>query len=543
MNAVGVKGAIRSRASLLSLQNALAVVFLGLLAAVVLAQANPFLTLPNRDAGYNLYAGSLILKGRLPYVDFWNTKGPAIYFLNALGLYFGHGLRWGVWAIEYLFLLGGILLLFVVMRRQWGAGAAAFGVIVAMAGLNAVFTGGNLTEEYALFFNAVALYLFWSGSRQEAGGGGEAWRWLLIGCMAGLSFSFRANNIGVPAAIGLAIVLEALLRRQYLGALRKVLLMGAGFLVPVGIGLLYFWARGALGDYVEAVYLYNIRYSGSRGHPVSLLFVGFAPDKVGWPAWIALAGALLAVYGAIHKLARRENPSAFELMLAAVLWIEIVLSSVSWRMFTHYFISWMPAMALLSGWLLAEVVSWVRQKRLSGFMTGTRPGLLYGGLILGVALVARAELAQYGQTMLQMALHRGEGIQYRDYMSDYVIRHTQPGDTIVTWPANAWISFASERESAVRLVFYPVFDDGTITEQQGKGYLEELMTNRPALIIDCSDLQNEIPSLDAHTRLIQHATRDFLFNPPYIEQVFDYVATHYHMETKSAKCVVYRRNP
>jgi hypothetical protein len=164
-------------------------------------------------------------------------------------------------------------------------------------------------------------------------------------------------------------------------------------------------------------------------------------------------------------------------------------------------------------------------------------------LILGVALVARADLAHYGETISQIAFRRAEGIQYRDYMSDYVIRETQPGDTIVTWPANAWISFASGRESAVRLVFYPVFDDGTITEQQGRGYLEDLRTRTPALIIDCSDLQNEIPSLDAKTRAVQQATRDFLFSPPAIDDVFEYVATHYHRETQSAKCTVYRRNP
>src|SRR5512146_1634451 len=105
-----MKGAARMRAGLPSLQDLLLVLFLALLAAVVLAQANPLLTIPNRDAGYNLYAGSMILKGRLPYVDFWNTKGPAIYFLNALGLALAHGLRWGVWAIEYVLLLGSLVL-------------------------------------------------------------------------------------------------------------------------------------------------------------------------------------------------------------------------------------------------------------------------------------------------------------------------------------------------------------------------------------------------------------------------------------------------
>ncbi len=516
-------------------------VFLALLAATVLAQANPLLTIPNPDGGFNMYAGSQILKGRLPYVDFWNTKGPGIYYLNALGLLLGHGLRWGIWIIEYVFLLGASSLLFILTRRQWGMGAAAFGAIIGTVGLAAVFNGGNLTEEYALFFNAVALYLFWSGSRQETGGG-QAWRWLLIGCMAGLSFSFRANNIGIPAAIGLAIVVEAVLTHRYSGALRKALLMGAGFVIPVAIGLLYFWIRGALPNYLEAVYFYNLRYSGSRTHSAVLLLAGFGMDKVGWPSWIALLGALLAVFDVGRKLVQRAVPTPFEFMLALLLWIEILLSSVSWRTFGHYFISWMPAIFLLSASSFAHAARWVLRVPLQSRLQRIWPGWFYAGLVLAAAVVARADLAHYVQTAEQIAFHRGEGIQYRDYLSNYVIHNTQPGDTILTWPADAWINFASRRDSPVRLVFYPVFDEGTITEQEGKGYLDDLAAHKPALILDCSDLQSEIPSLDAQTRALQQATREFLFDPPHLEEVFQYVAANYHVETKSAKCTIYRRN-
>ncbi len=528
------------------LRGVLLLLFLALLASTVMAQANPLLTIPNPDGGYNLYAGSQILKGRLPYVDFWNTKGPGIYYLNALGVYLGHGLRWGVWFIEYLFWLGALVVLFDLARRQWNAAAAAFGVIVATAALAAVFNSGNLTEEYALLPNSVALYLFWSGSRQQAEAGQDSrrdsWRYLLIGCMAGISFSFRANNIGAPAAVGLAILVHAALQRRYASAFRKILLMAAGFVVPVGAGLLYFWMRGALPNYVEAVYLYNFRYSVSRTHSLGILLAGFGPEKVGWPSWIALAGALLALVMAIRTLARRALPPAFDIMLASVLWIEIALSSVSWRMFTHYFISWTPAIALLSAFLFAQAAGWLRQKQVSGFLQGRQPVALYGGLIAGLVLVARVDMIHYAQTLLQITLHRADGIQYRDYMSNYVIRHTQPDDTILTWPADAWINFNSRRDSPVRLAFYPVFDEGTITEQEGRGYLNDLQAHKPALILDCSDLQNDIPSLDPQTRAIQQATRDFLFNPPHIQDVFAYVASNYHVESKSTKCTIYRRN-
>ena len=536
---------------LFGLESLLIFVLLALLTAAVLAQANPFLTIPNPDGGFNLFAGSEILKGRLPYVDFWDTKGPAIYYLNALGLYLGHGLRWGMFGFEFVSVLTSFVLLFSRMRRQWGVGAAAFGVIVAMVGLNSVLNSGNLTEEYSLLFNSIALYAFWPdaapGAAEDQGEerprAWSRWRYLIIGCMAGITFSFRANNVGVPAAIVLSMVIADASRRRYKAAAGKILLIGAGFIVPVLIGILYFWFKGALPDYLGAVYFYSLRYAGARGHSLDTFLAGFKTGKLGWPAWVALAGGIWALGAMLRKLAIRAAISGLDVLFATVLWIEVLLSGLSARMFTHYFIPWTLAIGLLSAYLFAHAISLLRPAGIAAFLQGKWPRALLAGLVLGVALVAYPDLNPYGSTVSQILLHRAEGIEFRDYMSSYVDRHTQRADFVLTWPVNPWINFAAKRESPVRLLFYPMFDAGTITVEQGRGYVEDLAAHKPALIIDCTDLQNDVPSLDAQTRQLQYATRDSLFDPPYIQQVFDYVAGHYHVEWKTSKCTIYRRNP
>jgi len=82
-------------------------VFLFLLTALVLDLANPFFDKPARDGGFFLYAGQQIVDGKLPYRDFWDSKGPGIFYINALGLFLGDGSRWGVWLVDMfdLFLL------------------------------------------------------------------------------------------------------------------------------------------------------------------------------------------------------------------------------------------------------------------------------------------------------------------------------------------------------------------------------------------------------------------------------------------------------
>ena len=84
------------------IRNAFPYLFLLLLTAFVLNLANPLFDKPSRDGGFFLYAGSQILKGKIPYLDFWDNKGPAIFYINSLGLWLGGGSRWGVWAVEFL---------------------------------------------------------------------------------------------------------------------------------------------------------------------------------------------------------------------------------------------------------------------------------------------------------------------------------------------------------------------------------------------------------------------------------------------------------
>ena len=56
------------------------------LPASLLYYGNPLDHLPGTDNGVFLYGGQQLLAGKTPYLDFWDHKGPLIYFINAIGL-------------------------------------------------------------------------------------------------------------------------------------------------------------------------------------------------------------------------------------------------------------------------------------------------------------------------------------------------------------------------------------------------------------------------------------------------------------------------
>src|SRR6185503_7218099 len=88
-----------------------------------------------RDYGSYIYMAKQIIQGKLLYKDVWDSKPPAIFYINVLALKIGRGSRWGV-------------------------GPALFGVMIWLIGLNHVLQGGNFTEEYPLVFHFISLIIF-----------------------------------------------------------------------------------------------------------------------------------------------------------------------------------------------------------------------------------------------------------------------------------------------------------------------------------------------------------------------------------------------
>ena len=152
-----------------------------------------FVEAPNRDSSVFIYVAKGILEGEVPYLDRWDHKGPLIYLLNAMGLAVAG--MWGLWLLEMAFLIGTVWLVYVVLRQQFGF-AATFLPMAVFAGYFLYFSqSGNHTEQYALLFQFLALYLFMRIRNGNTGGGREYYTLFLIsiGALAAATFLLRPN--------------------------------------------------------------------------------------------------------------------------------------------------------------------------------------------------------------------------------------------------------------------------------------------------------------------------------------------------------------
>lgn len=237
----------------------LAVVFVFAVTVFVLLPTSPkYVIIPDRDSGVFLYMGDQLLKGKDIYVDLWDHKPPMVIWINALGLILSPGSWLGVWALQFIFLAATIWFgwksMVIVGINPW------IGLVVMLVTILNVVNAlglGNFTEQYALLFQAVALFIFFAGEQKKARGGS----YLLLGMTSACAFLLKPNLIGVWIAI-FGYWLIAWLFKKDFSQIRKFGFTALGSVILLVIVALYFLLiKGSFYPFWDAVFSYNYIYS------------------------------------------------------------------------------------------------------------------------------------------------------------------------------------------------------------------------------------------------------------------------------------------
>lgn len=427
---------------------------------------------PGHDSGIFLYFGRQILQGKIPFRDLWDHKPPMIFYLDALGLLLGRGSVWGVWSLECLSLACSSLLGFMILRRYYRNFPAALGVCTALGSLIFMIEGGNLTEEYSLPLQWAVLGLFALSERH----GWKDWRGSLcaftIGVLFCLALNFKQTMVGTWLALFLWLGLSWLL--QHRQDLLKVFAWAfLGAILSLAVIMMYFAAHHCLAEYWRIAFVYNLLYSDVTPNlriEALIDLVNFLTRTTPlFPLVFMAWGA--GIWTIVREALRRETILPFPLLIALIdLPIELVLISISGKNYRHYFITLIPAMAILIAWGSSRPLSSAR--RFSGWQTA-----------LGTLLLAGFIFTPSIQNLLVMAQPTGEVTITETVQT---IKHeTQPGDYVLIWGSQSVVNFLADRPAPTRFVhqkalFRAGFADAALSAEM----LDDLQTRTPRLIIN-----------------------------------------------------------
>lgn len=313
-------------------------------AAVVLVGSAPgFLrTFITDDASYALIAARLN-QGHLLYRDAVDNKPPLIYLTFAavfrvFGQYNLHAVKLVTAAV---LLLTAALVREVGTRlfdRSTGVAAALFFACASVSGIAEDSFAPN-TEIYMNLFVLAGLWTLVRGGQTPTSAS-----LLVTGMLVGMAALYRVQAL--LALPGLCVYLVGK-RQTFVRALGGMVLVGAGFLLPVVATGAYFLASGTLGDAWQWVVVDNFFY------------VGAAAVKGGWTKKLAQIGLTAAFFLPILVLCGVGFARFYRAVPAdrGRLWVIVILLlgalatyPIGGRFYGHYLLQAVPFLCLMAAW-------------------------------------------------------------------------------------------------------------------------------------------------------------------------------------------------
>jgi cellulose synthase/poly-beta-1,6-N-acetylglucosamine synthase-like glycosyltransferase len=289
------------------------------------------------DSNFFQLTGKLILEGKVPYRDFFDHKGPFVFYIEALGYLISP--KYGM----YVLALINLTFIFFVFQRT--TDCFSLGRFASMAGVFslAMLIGwtyeGNTICEMTLSFVILPLYLYVRALKQ-----GNDKDFLWANFINGLSLSFavftRATDCLVNAGFFLFFVVEMIRKKRpgFLFANAGLACLGAILLSipPLAVS----FAQGTLKLMFDASILANIHYVKGVVSPFRYYFM---------TCWIVLLPASLLLLRYLRKRGLDKEISLFLEITTAFFTCYFILVSN----YAQYFLIAYPVIGLILA-LLAE---------------------------------------------------------------------------------------------------------------------------------------------------------------------------------------------
>ncbi len=272
-------------------------------------------------------------KGYMPYRDTFDHKGPWIYILNWIGDRIS-AYR-GIWVVEFINLYLTFAGIYKIARLKCGKICSAVTLLVAASLLFTWFKGGNYTEEYALPFITVSLYIFLDYLLNQKAG-----RCRLIVC--GLSFGavclLRVNMISVWIVFCMAIFIKCIFEKKYSELRRFVGFFMSGFCIIVIPVMLWLFMNHALQDFWEEYIRFNLVYTSAAG--------GRALFSAKWEAFFEFSDQPVLLFCTVISvyMCRRDDKLLYGLYICYV-FVTLLLISMAGMTYGHYGMILVPAAA------------------------------------------------------------------------------------------------------------------------------------------------------------------------------------------------------
>lgn len=345
---------------------------------------SPFYHEPSAgDSAMFMLIGKYWSEGFLPYVSFWDSKGPIIFFINAIGNFKLFGIS-GIFIIQVIALLISAWLMLRWLSHEIRSKIlSVFAVCVVILSMCMIYNGGNTVEEYLTPLLVFAFYLVFKWTRSvEIGRFEHSAKYAFV---YGLVFAFSlwsrlTNAVGIGMAV-LFIVGWLMCKGLWKNLLANAVAFISGFVLLSLPIIIYFHSEGILDEMWYGTFLYNLDYAATSDSSASSL-----RDLAGIIG--KFGNAIILLFTAVIMLFCSKKRRVFSLM-----WMMVACGTLYWLMkgngYGHYAIIALPypCISLVELYLLYKEHQKVVFKHIGIVVSTLYALLVVAGIFHGAKLI------------------------------------------------------------------------------------------------------------------------------------------------------------
>lgn len=419
----------------------------------------------------------MMQRGYMPYKDSFDHKGPLIYLIN----YIGNQISYyrGVWCIELVCLTITLFFIYKIARMWIGKSGAYLVAFISIAPLFEYFKEGNLVEEYAMPFVAIALYIFLEYLAYKRITNIQL---IVCGICLGCVLMLRPNMISVWMVFAIMVVITNIREGAWYCLWRYTGMFLAGVLMVIMPFMAWLAYGDAIKEFWDTYIAFNLMYSNYDDTGTIGIMAARWITSLGFANTICYIGSMAVL---IYEIYHRQRDRVLNVTYAIYMLVTLLLISMSGRQYEHYAMIMIPMFAYPVTMLIREL------KSINATASVYNPVLLLFG-ICAFYYVVWPNWNSLLSDLPEMYVTRndekrnGDGIYQIMHIID---QYTDSDDAISVYGNWDIIYVMSQRRHATRFSYtYPIADVNPAIKDE---YFEELQHELPKVIVICSGFSDD----------------------------------------------------
>lgn len=429
------------------------------------------------------YIGSRLLESDRLYVDVWDHQPFGVF-----GLFAGVIAVFGDAPIVFrclatVFSLVSLSLVYLLLRRRGGTGPAFLGAMLfAIASSDPGTAGEGCNRE--IYMNTLILAAWYFALRQTPT---ASWLMFASGCALAIASSVK-TIVAIHWAFLAAWIIwdtwRTVVVSERVKSIAKALLVFAAGPLILWVGAsAYFGATGRWSEFVDAVFLFNLSYSGSAEGFFTRFVDFFSPPRHPFafdsalPLWIGAVGAILWLI--VDAAAHRSRDALAILFLTIAGYIAVCLPNRFWP---HYYYLLIPAAVIAVSMFVGYLANWSQRSIRSTSIGSSAAGFIYA--VVPILLLVTEYREYLHQPHFGITVKRYNSRDFWGRAQGEKVRQvTDPGDEIFVFGHDTSIYYYSKRKCASRFTMITGLQSVYSRADERRAILMDELRERPPRLI------------------------------------------------------------